>query len=241
MICMDEQASENSGDSLEEKFHLLLAEDDDSLRETLKEALDTPQRIISLYKNGEEAIHALKKSSIDVVIADLMMPGADGLSVLKQAKEINSEIAVIIMTGYASLDTALQAIHGGAYDYIRKPFKLEELEIVVKNACEKISLIRENKRLLRHLQEAKSDNRPPMTRHRHPERIPSLPKEDLDGEISGMNLILNQMIPPEYDFQGKECRHTLLRELEKLIHLRQKGFIDGDEFSDFKKILLRSY
>ncbi len=240
MNSTDTQANKSHGDSSEAKFHLLLAEDDDSLREALKEALDAPQRSISLYKNGKEAIQGLKKSRVDVVIADLMMPGADGLSVLRQAKEINPEIVVILMTGYASLDTALQAIHGGAYDYIRKPFKLEELEIAVTNACEKIYLIRENKRLLRYLQEARSGNYPQMPSHPHGERIPSLPPEEMDEEISGMNLILNQMIPAEYDLQKKECRPILIRELEKLIHLRQKGFIDGNEFSAFKKILLKS-
>ncbi len=58
------------------------------------------------------------------------------------------------MTGYASLDTAIQAIRGGAYDYIRKPFKLDELEVIVKNAGEKIALIRENRRLLQRLKDA---------------------------------------------------------------------------------------
>ena len=96
----------------------------------------------------------MRKEIFDLIITDLMMPGADGMEVLREAKERNPDSVVILVTGYASLDSALQAIRGGAYDYIRKPFKLDELEIVVKNACEKIMLVRENKGLLRRLKEA---------------------------------------------------------------------------------------
>jgi CheY-like chemotaxis protein len=241
LLTVDVEAIEESAYPAEEKFRILLAEDDDSMRETLKELLDRPQRIISPYKNGEEAMEALKNFYFDAVITDLMMPGADGLAVLKQAKEINPEIVVIIMTGYASLDTALQAIRGGAYDYIRKPFKLEELEIVVTNACEKISLTRQNRFLLRQLKEAVNENRPQMPRHAPPEMIHPLPADDPDEEISKWNVLLNQMIPPHYEFKKKEYRDTVLQELEKLIQLRKKGFIGRGEFSEFKKILLRSF
>jgi CheY-like chemotaxis protein len=225
----------------EEHFHILLAEDDDILRETLKNFLNHPQRILSPYKNGQDAIEALKKSYIDMVITDLMMPGADGLTVLKQAKVIQAECVVILMTGYASLDTALQAIRGGAYDYIRKPFKLEELEIVVNHACEKISLTRENKRLLRRLKEIMEENRLPIPPGPHPEKGYRLPSKDLDDRISGINVILNQMIPPNYDFKKKENREKTLQDLEKLIELRKEGFIDGSEFFAIKKMLLQTF
>ena len=113
----------------------------------------SPRENSTSKKNGQEAIRDFKNQPYDLVIADLMLPGADGLQVLKEVKARYPECEVIIITGYASLDTAIQAIRGGAYDYIRKPFKLEELEVAVKNASEKIPLIRENRHLLQQLKD----------------------------------------------------------------------------------------
>ncbi len=138
----------------EKQIRILIAEDDEILGTLLRDFLENPRREISIRKNGQEAIRDFKSRPFDIIIADLMLPGADGLKVLKEAKAFHPECEVIIITGYASLDTAIQAIRGGAYDYIRKPFKLEELEVGVKNASEKISLIRENRLLLRRLREA---------------------------------------------------------------------------------------
>jgi DNA-binding NtrC family response regulator len=76
-----------------------------------------------------------------------MMPEVDGMEVLKTAKALYPDILAIIMTGYASIETAIEAVKQGAYDYIRKPFRLEEFKISVDNACEKIRLRRENQLL----------------------------------------------------------------------------------------------
>jgi len=137
-----------------EKIQVLVVEDDDSFREVILGSLKKPERDISAKKNGKEAIQALQSHPFDLAISDLMMPGADGMEVLREAKKRNPDCVVILITGYASLDSALDAIRGGAYDYLRKPFKLDQLEIVVNNACEKIYLIRENQHLLRKLKEA---------------------------------------------------------------------------------------
>ena len=220
-------------------IQILIAEDDDSFREMIQDFLKTPQRIIFSFKNGQEAIQALRKGRFDLVISDLMMPGADGMEVLREAKERNPDSVVILVTGYASLDSALRAIRGGAYDYIRKPFKLDELEIVVKNACEKILLVRENKGLLRRLREALEEmNR----RERSPGGMPAPVLEPLapkaDRKISEMDVFLNQLAPPNYEALPQEPRETAIQDLEKLIQLRKEGFIDALEFYSLKKMLL---
>lgn len=220
-------------------IQILIAEDDDSFREMIQDFLKTPQRIIFSFKNGQEAIQALRKGKFDLVISDLMMPGADGMEVLREAKERNPDSVVILVTGYASLDSALRAIRGGAYDYIRKPFKLDELEIVVKNACEKILLVRENKGLLRRLREALEEmNR----RERSPGGMPAPVLEPLapkgDRKISEMDVFLNQLAPPNYEALPQEPRETAIQDLEKLIQLRKEGFIDALEFYSLKKMLL---
>ena len=220
-------------------IQILIAEDDDSFREMIQDFLKNPQRIILSFKNGQEAIQALRKGRFDLVISDLMMPGADGMEVLREAKERNPDSVVILVTGYASLDSALRAIRGGAYDYIRKPFKLDELEIVVKNACEKILLVRENKGLLRRLREALEEmNR----RERSPGGMPAPVLEPLapkaDRKISEMDVFLNQLAPPNYEALPQEPRETAIQDLEKLIQLRKEGFIDALEFYSLKKMLL---
>jgi CheY-like chemotaxis protein len=220
-------------------IRILIAEDDDSFREIIQEFLKDPQRTISSFKNGKEAIQAFGTSQFDLVISDLMMPGADGMEVLREAKAKNSDCVVILITGYASLDSALQAIRGGAYDYIRKPFKLDELEIVVKNACEKILLVRENKGLLQRLKDTMEEMKrlggSPGER-----AAPTLDPSSAAGDrkISELDVLLNQMVPPNYEIPFQEPRERAIQDLEKLIQLRKDGFIDTLEFYSLKKILL---
>jgi DNA-binding NtrC family response regulator len=219
-----------------------IAEDDDEFRETLAKSLAQESRIIHQFSNGEKLVEALKQSpAFDIIIADLLMPVVDGLQVLASAKKYKPEGVVIIMTGYASLDTAIQAIRGGAYDYIRKPFKLDEIEIIVKNACEKITLVRENRRLLQRLKETmeemKEISRPGS---KVPEPRESLSPLDLDYKISGMDLLLKQMVPSDYDFKDREHREKTYQEVKKLIDYRREGFLNEAEFLSMKYMLLQS-
>jgi CheY-like chemotaxis protein len=224
-----------------EKIQVLVVEDDDSFRELILGFLKKPKRDISAEKNGKEAIQALQSHPFDLVISDLMMPGADGMEVLREAKKRNPDCVVILVTGYASLDSALQAIRGGAYDYLRKPFKLDQLEIVVNNACEKISLIRENQRLLQKLKEAMEEMKD-MRKTSLLQRVPvePLPSATLDHKISEMDLLLKQMIPSDYDFKNKEHQEKTFRYLQKLIEYRREGLLNESEFSSMKKMLLQA-
>jgi len=221
-----------------EIFRMLIAEDDDSLRDILGEALQKPNRVIQAYKDGQEAIGALQRSSFDIVITDLRMSGADGLQVLQEAKRSHPDTIVIIMTGYASLDSAISAIRGGAYDYIRKPFKIDELEVIVHNACEKIFLVRENQRLLQRLQETMAEmKKMRQTWDENLNRIFDPPPPSPEGPLSEMDVTLKQ-IPPDYDLRRKDSRERALLELDKLIRLRREGSLDEKEFLLLKKLLL---
>jgi CheY-like chemotaxis protein len=224
-----------------EKNQVLVVEDDDSFREVILGFLKKPDREISAEKNGKEAIQALQSHPFDLVVSDLMMPGADGMEVLREAKKKNPDCIVILITGYASLDSALQAIRGGAYDYLRKPFKLDQLEIVVNNACEKISLIRENQRLLQKLKVAMEEMKD-MKKTSLLQRVPvePLPSVPLDPNISEMDVLLKQMVPSDYDFKNKEHREKTFRDLQKLIEYRREGLLNEAEFFSMKKILLQA-
>jgi CheY-like chemotaxis protein len=218
---------------------MLIAEDDDSLRDILREVLQKPKRVIEAYKDGQEAIGALQQSRFDIVITDLRMSGADGLQVLQEAKKSHPDSIVIIMTGYASLDSAIAAIRGGAYDYVRKPFKIDELEIIVHNACEKIFLVRENQRLLQRLQETMAEMK--KLRQLWDENLTRIfdnPAPSPEGPLLEMDVTLKQ-IPPDYDLRRKDSRDKALQELDKLIRLRREGSLDEKEFLLLKKVLLK--
>jgi len=137
-----------------EKIRLLVAEDEKALRALLFEELQDPGREIRVAANGLEALALLKKEPFDLLITDIRMPGMGGIELLKESKKYQRGLLAIVITGYATLETAIQAIREGAYDYIRKPFSLEELKISVDNACARILLERENRRLLEDLKKA---------------------------------------------------------------------------------------
>lgn len=137
-----------------EKFRILITDDDFDLRELLTEAVRNWGYEVSVAKDGDEALRKLRMERFDIVITDLMMPGMDGLALLQKIKELDKEILVIIITGYATIETAVKAIENGAYDYIAKPFRLDELMIVIKNACERLRLVLQNRNLLEELRTA---------------------------------------------------------------------------------------
>ena len=135
-------------------FKILITDDDPDIRELLAEAAGSWGYASSSAKDGEEAIRKLRMERYDIVITDLMMPGIDGIALLMKIKELDPAILVIIITGYSTIETAVKAIEAGAYDYIAKPFRLDELMIVIKKACERLRLAAQNKALLDELRGA---------------------------------------------------------------------------------------
>jgi len=223
-------------------LRIWIVEDEDELREALGKSLSQEGREILLFADGKELLEHLKRDpAFDIIIADLLMPEVDGLQVLQKSKECNPEGIVIIMTGYASLDTAVRAIRGGAYDYIRKPFKLDEIEVIVKNAGEKIVLVRENRLLLQRLKDTMEEMReirkPPA--HAPDAREASSPA-DLDHKLSEMDVLLKQMIPSDYDFKDREHREKTYQEIKKLIEYKKEGLLTEAEFFSMKNQLLKS-
>src|SRR6185503_6694853 len=97
--------------------------------------------------DGEEALRELAARAYDVVISDVRMPKVDGLTLLQKALETWPELTFIVMSAYGSQETALEAVTKGASDYVQKPFKPEEVVLVLRKAEERLRLVRENKRL----------------------------------------------------------------------------------------------
>lgn len=141
----------------EPPIDILVVDDESSPRELLRSALSEEGFKVKTAKSGEEACQCFDEKYFDLVLTDLKMPGLNGIHLLKKIKARSPETLVILITGYASLRSAIEAIREGAYDYLTKPFQLEELYIVVKNAVERIKLIRENNKLLDELKKLQED------------------------------------------------------------------------------------
>jgi two-component system response regulator PilR (NtrC family) len=130
---------------------VLVVDDEQSMRELLAIMLRQAGYDVAVADGGEAAIPMLKSESFDLVVTDLRMRKVDGLAVLKAAKESSPRTAVLVVTAFASTDTAVEAMKLGAYDYITKPFKLDELKLTVANALERRRLQEENQALRRQL------------------------------------------------------------------------------------------
>jgi len=130
---------------------VLVVDDERSMRDLLSITLRQHSYDVAVADGGEAAIAALKAGSFDLVITDLRMRKLDGLAVLKAAKELSPETVVLVITAFASTDTAVEAMKLGAYDYITKPFKLEEIRLTVDKALERKRLQDENVALKRQL------------------------------------------------------------------------------------------
>jgi len=130
---------------------VLVVDDEQSMRELLGIMLRQVGYAVTLADGGEAAVQALMTDDFDLVITDLRMRKVDGLAVLRAAKEHSPRTVVLVVTAFASTETAVEAMKLGAYDYVTKPFKLDELRLTIANALERKRLQEENRELKRQL------------------------------------------------------------------------------------------
>ncbi|GAX59080.1 response regulator containing cheY-like receiver, AAA-type ATPase [Candidatus Scalindua japonica] len=130
---------------------ILIIDDDESLRRVLEYNLSNKGYRLLLASNGEEALNIFKSEDVDVVVTDIKMDKMDGLELLEEVKRLNANVLVIMMTAHGSIETAVNAMKLGAYDYITKPFDRDELQVMVEKALDFQNLISENLRLRQEL------------------------------------------------------------------------------------------
>lgn len=128
---------------------ILIIDDEKSIRKTLTEILSYEGYKIEEAADGEEGLKKFRSGSFDIVLCDIKMPKLDGIEFLERAREINDEIPIIIISGHGNIDTAVEAVKKGAYDYISKPPDLNRMLITLRNAMEKHTLVAETKVLKR--------------------------------------------------------------------------------------------
>lgn len=219
-----------SGSMLEQgkgQVRILIVDDDTAIADILKDIVARAGHDVSVCYDGLSAVDCVESGAYDLLILDLMLPGVEGLEVFKVAKAVNPDVLVIIITGYATLETAIAAIKEGAYDFIQKPFKLDGFQIAIDNAVEKVKLNKENRELLRRLESAC-------------EELTALKEQKSQGgKIASINFLSSSMPSLHYLYGETQDRKTLLERLDALIALREKGLFSDHEFRVVKGQLLK--
>ena len=208
------------------QIKILIVDDDKDIADIFQDLISDEGRSVDVCYNGLDAVESIQKNVYDLIIADLVMPGLGGLDVLRYAKTANPHVLVIIITGHASVETAVTAVKEGAYDYIRKPCKLDEIKIAVENAIDKIKLSRENRDLLQKLQDAYNEL-----------LVLKQAKHD-DEKITKMNFFSSNM-PNLHYFLNSSPSRNYIDELQALSSLKESGTLTENEFKTFKNQLIK--
>src|SRR4051812_2954344 len=135
------------------KGTVLVVDDEEIMREILETLLTREGYEVKLASSGEEGLDLARALPFDAALVDIMMPGINGIETLDELRRIDEDLAVIIITAYASIESAISAMKSGAFDYITKPFKNDEVLVIVGNAMERRRLVHENRNLRQNIQE----------------------------------------------------------------------------------------
>ena len=145
---------------------ILVVDDEEQMRDLLAKVLERKGFQTSVCGDGTEALAFLEKEPVDLVVTDVRMPGLGGMEALRAVKELNPDIVVIIMTAFGSIDQAVQAVKEGAYDYINKPFKIDEMLLTIEKALDErrlrheVSTLRQELRTRYHFENLIGKSRP---------------------------------------------------------------------------------
>lgn len=226
------------GTIVDEPIRLLICDDDELCREILRDAIQEERVEISLASDGVDALEKLEAESFDILIIDLNMPRMDGLTLFSIVHKRQPEILAIIISGYGSLDAAIEAIHQGAYDYIQKPFKIEEIIAPVKNAVERVRLSRENAALRMELHTVygklqRIESEMHEWRNQEDARLPAG-----ESPLSSYLLFERNTVPVFDTPQVDKDPDNVLVALERLRELRKAQIINEDELQRLKKMFL---
>jgi len=126
---------------------ILVVDDEEIMREILQALLEREGCEVALTASGEEGLAQARSHAFDVAIVDVMMPGIDGIETLAELQKLDDELPVILITAFASVENAITSMKRGAFDYVSKPFKNDEVLVVVRNAVERRRLVNENRAL----------------------------------------------------------------------------------------------
>ena len=218
---------------------VLIVDDEQDIRDASERILSRIGYRVQKASRGDEALDILNKNSIDIVLLDLKMPGMDGMEVLTRIRERSTEIQVIVITGYATVETAIEAMKQGAYDFIPKPFEPDQLRIVVNRAWEKIHFIQNAKRLEQERNRTLSDLDTEKSRIRT--IIESFPSgvivTDPKGRVVLMNPAFRQLLGIDDSVKAGNRIEDYLpdKDLCRLVmEISQGKHVDYDDIPDYE-------
>lgn len=137
--------------SLEKKTNIMFVDDDHVTGSVMKRNCDSTKYSCTVFDDAETCLADFRKNPADLVITDLRMPGMNGFDLLKKLREIDAELPVLVMTGYSSVETAVEAMKLGATDFIKKPFDFQELKLMIERTVHSVQLKNENRLLKRRI------------------------------------------------------------------------------------------
>jgi len=214
----------------EHTIQILVVDDDRGITALLKKYLTNGGHDVTICNDGTSAKQQIETRRFGILIVDMMLPDASGVDILKYARGLDPDVLVIIITGYASIESAIAAVREGAYDYLRKPFKLEELGIAVNQAADKIKVLRENRRLLNKLNETYAE-------------LMALKKDCAPGaapRVSHVNFYSSDIPVHQYFKEDDGARGDLVEKMTALSNLKKNGSITDDEYQQIKRHLLQN-
>lgn len=152
--------------------HILIVDDEQPIRESLQDLFEDEGYLTQCASSGEEAVARYRQQAADCVLLDIWMPGIDGLETLSRIRQMDADVPIIMMSGHATIDTAVRATQKGAFDFLEKPLSSDRLLILVRNALEKRQLTKENSSL-----KQQTENKPRSTLIGHSKHIKNIYKQ----------------------------------------------------------------
>src|SRR5579862_6048312 len=174
--------------------NILIIDDEKAIRKTLSEILSYEGYKIDEAGDGEEGLKKVKEKEYDVILCDIKMPKIDGIEFLEKTKETNPDIPIIMISGHGTIETAVEAVKKGAYDYISKPPDLNRLLITIRNAMDKTSLVAETKVLKRRVSKVQEMVGASIPIHKIKETIEKVAPTDARILITGENGVGKELV-----------------------------------------------
>lgn len=235
---------------MNDPLHVLVVDDERMYRTLLEKTLVAEGYAVATAVDGNEAIERLRREDFDIVLTDLAMGDVGGLDVLRAAKSLRDDTLVIIITGFAGLDTALAAIGEGVYDYITKPFQLDEIRLTLSNARNHIRLEKERDQLADRLEKAfRTIESLTASRSEFRAKVDEINAEIADRQQSlddGMRrlrgfhdrVLPSQFGPAAADSGPADDDDDLVERLNQAARLHEQGAITEREFRLLKRRIL---
>ncbi len=201
------------------KPHILIVDDEEIMREFLREVLSDQGYEIDLASSGREAVEKLEQGKYELVITDIVMPELDGLGVVAAAKGLDYDVDVIVMTGYASMETAVESMKLGARDYITKPFNIDQIRIIVANTLKERSIKQQAAEGEFYKELSRKDGLTDLYNHRffHQLLETELSRADRYGRVVSLIMIDIDNFKRYNDSHGHPAGDLALRRLSKLL------------------------